>query len=143
MSYFLFVFVVLISPPPFKCLCFFPGITFSLTTPEAAYGKAFCVAFFFFFQKMRPLVRWRCRPSCPCHQSSDYLPGRNSTPPKRGDRPSRPSRLRFIFDALTSLAAITEACQKHAKVIWLMTLEMDHPDVCRRLTLGEKKKKKK
>lgn len=55
MSYFLFVFVVLISPPPFKCLCFFPGITFSLTTAEAAYWKVmFSVAFFFLFAKNAP-----------------------------------------------------------------------------------------
>lgn len=43
------------------------------------------------------------------------------------------SRLWFIFDVLSSLAAITEACQNRAEVILLMTLEMDHPDVCRRL----------
>lgn len=43
------------------------------------------------------------------------------------------SQLWFIFDVLSSLAAITEACQNRAKVILLMTLEMDHPDVCRRL----------
>lgn len=39
----------------------------------------------------------------------------------------------FIFDVLSSLAAITEACQSRAKVILLMALEMDHPDVCGRL----------
>lgn len=44
------------------------------------------------------------------------------------------SQLWFIFDVLSSLAAITEACQNRAKVILLMTLEMDHPDVCRRLS---------
>lgn len=52
---------------------------------------------------------------------------------KRGGKPGCPSQLRFIFNALTSLAAITEACQKHAKVIWLMTPEMDHPDVYKHL----------
>lgn len=43
------------------------------------------------------------------------------------------SLLWFIPYVLTSLAAITEACQDWAKVILLMTLKMDHPDVCGRL----------
>lgn len=65
------------------------------------------------------------------------------TPHEGDDKPSCPSRSRFISNALASLAASIQACQKRAKVIWLMSLETDGADVCRRLAMGKKNKIKK